>query len=153
MLGRSLRTVALTGAIAVIAVAGSAFAPAPKGPQMLVYKTPTCGCCKKWVDHVKAAGFEVTVKDLPDLGDIKDEVGVQPEHRSCHTALVNGYVIEGHVPADLVQKLLREKPKDVAGLAAPGMPQGSPGMEGLMKEKYDIVAFRKDGKATVYATR
>lgn len=150
---RSLRLVALTGAVAALAVAGSAMAPAPKGPSMLVYKTPTCGCCKKWVEHVKAAGFEVTVKDLPDLSEVKAEVGVKPEHQSCHTALVNGYVIEGHVPADLVQKLLKEAPKDVAGLAAPGMPVGSPGMEGMFKEPYDVVAFKKNGSSAVYAKR
>lgn len=152
-LRRRLRILALLGGTATLAVAGSAMAPAPKGPSMLVYKTPTCGCCRKWVEHAKAHGFEVTVKDLPDLSEIKAELGVKPQHQSCHTALVGGYVIEGHVPADLVQKLLREKPKNVAVLAAPGMPNGSPGMEGLFKDKYDVVAVGRDGKATVYATR
>jgi hypothetical protein len=150
---RRFRVLALLGGLATIAVGGSAMAPAPKGPQMVVYKTPTCGCCKKWVEHARANGFEVTVKDLSDLSEVKAELGVQPQHQSCHTALVGGYVVEGHVPADLVQKLLREKPTNIAMLAAPGMPQGSPGMEGLIKEKYDVIAVTKSGKASVYATR
>lgn len=150
---RRVRLLALLGGVAALGVTGSAMAPASQAPAMLVYKTPTCGCCRKWVDHAKAAGFTVTTKDLPDLSEIKAEVGVKPAQQSCHTALVGGYVIEGHVPADLVQQLLREKPKDVIGLAAPGMPMGSPGMEGLVKEKYDIIAMKKDGTQRVYATR
>ena len=117
-----------------------------------VYKSPTCGCCAKWVDHMKKAGFAVTVNDVPNVGEVKMANGVPAPLASCHTALVGGYVIEGHVPADVVQKLLKEKPA-VAGIAVPGMPMGSPGMEGASADHYDIVAFEKSGKQRVFASR
>lgn len=121
-------------------------------PAMVVYKDPSCGCCKLWVDHVRAAGFTVSVRDSSDVASVKTRYGVPGRLASCHTAIVGGYVVEGHVPADLVQKLLREKPK-VAGLAVPGMPSGSPGMEGGPKEAYRVLTFDAQGKTTVYATR
>ena len=127
-------------------------AVSPK-PVVTVYKSPTCGCCSKWVDHMKAAGFEVVVNDMPNVTPLKDEVGVPAALRSCHTAVVDGYTLEGHVPADLVQKLLNEKPKNTAGLAVPGMPMGSPGMEGPTKDAYDVVAYAADGKTRVFAKR
>ena len=120
--------------------------------QVTVYKTPTCGCCRAWVDHLREHGFDVVVRDSADLAPVKRAHGVPGELESCHTAVVGGYVVEGHVPADLVAKLLAERP-DVAGLAVPGMPQGSPGMEGPVKEAYDVLAFQKDGRTTVYARR
>ena len=124
-----------------------------QGPAMTVYKTPTCGCCAKWVDHMKAAGFKVQVQDMDDLTEIKQASGVPIPIRTCHTAVVSGYVIEGHVPADLVKKVLAEKPK-MTGIAVPGMPVGSPGMEsGNQKSPYDVVLFDKTGKTTVYAKR
>ena len=124
-----------------------------QGPAMTVYKTPTCGCCAKWVDHMKAAGFKVQVQDMDDLTEIKQASGVPIPIRTCHTAVVSGYVVEGHVPADLVKKVLAEKPK-VTGIAVPGMPIGSPGMEsGSQKSPYDVVLFDKTGKTTVYAKR
>ena len=119
---------------------------------MTVYKSPTCGCCAKWVEHMKKAGFAVTVNDVPNVGEVKMANGVPAPLASCHTALVGGYVIEGHVPADVVQKLLKEKPA-VAGIAVPGMPMGSPGMEGASADPYDIVAFEKSGKQRVFASR
>jgi len=119
---------------------------------MTVYKSPTCGCCAKWVEHIKKAGFAVTVKDMPNVGEVKDARGVPAELASCHTAVVGNYVIEGHVPADVVQKLLKEKPA-VAGLAVGGMPMGSPGMEGSYADRYDVVAFDKNGNQRVYASR
>ena len=120
---------------------------------MQVYKTPTCGCCGKWVEHVKQAGFAPEVDDMPDVAPVKAKAGVPRALQSCHTALVGGYVIEGHVPADLVHRLLREKPP-VAGIAVPGMPAGSPGMEmGDRKDPYEVIAFTKDGTTSVYATR
>jgi hypothetical protein len=120
---------------------------------MMVYKTPTCGCCKNWVAHVKAQGFDPTVTDLPDVSGIRSKLGVPPHLSSCHTATVGGYVIEGHVPADLIHKLLKERPK-VTGLAVPGMPQGSPGMEqGGMKDPYDVLTFDPFGNTKVYASR
>jgi len=120
--------------------------------QVVVYKTPTCGCCKAWVDHLRANGFDVVERDSADLAPVKAAHGVPGALESCHTAVVDGYVIEGHVPADLVAKLLAERP-EVAGLAVPGMPAGSPGMEGPYKEAYDVLAFQKDGRTTVYARR
>jgi len=117
-----------------------------------VYKSPTCGCCAKWVEHVRKAGFAVTVKDVPNVGEVKLANGVPADLASCHTALVAGYVVEGHVPADVIQKLLKEKPA-VAGIAVAGMPMGSPGMEGSYSDRYDIVAFEKSGKQRVYASR
>ena len=121
-------------------------------PAVTVYKSPTCGCCAKWVEHVRKAGFAVTVKDVPNVGEVKFANGVPPELASCHTALVGGYVVEGHVPADVMQKLLKEKPA-VAGIAVAGMPMGSPGMEGSYSDRYDVVAFEKSGKQRVYASR
>lgn len=118
-----------------------------------VYKTPTCGCCGKWVDHMRANGFNPTVNDLPNLTAIKASTGVPQNLQSCHTSVVGGYAIEGHVPADVVRQLLKEKPK-VAGIAVPGMPLGSPGMEqGPQKDRYNVVAFGKDGSQKVYASR
>ena len=124
-----------------------------QGPAMTVYKTPTCGCCAKWVDHMKAAGFKVQVQDMDDLTEIKQASGVPIPTRTCHTAVVGNYVVEGHVPADLVKKMLNEKPK-MAGIAVPGMPIGSPGMEsGSEKQPHDVILFDKSGKTTVYAKR
>lgn len=121
-------------------------------PTITVYKSPTCGCCAKWVDHVKEHGFTVVTHDTNDLTRVKAMAGVPARLSSCHTAIVDGYVIEGHVPADLIQKLLEERP-EVVGLAVPGMPMGSPGMEGPYKEAYDVLLFRRDGTTDVYARR
>jgi hypothetical protein len=119
-----------------------------------VYKNPSCGCCGDWIGHMRAAGFEVDVHDVTDLQTIKTENGVTPQIGSCHTALVDGYVVEGHVPADLVQKMLDEKP-DIVGLSVPGMVVGSPGMEvpGQPPQPYDVIAFDANGATAVYAKR
>lgn len=119
---------------------------------MTVYKSPTCGCCQKWVEHMEANGFRVEVKDMHDVSPVKDEHGLPSSLRSCHTGVVDGYVVEGHVPADVVVKLLRERPQ-VAGIAVPGMPMGSPGMEGPYTDNYDVLTFDGAGKTTVYAKR
>jgi len=117
-----------------------------------IFKSPTCGCCKKWVDHVRAAGFVAVVHDVDDIDAVKKREGVPKALQSCHTAIANGYVIEGHVPAADVLRLLRERPKGVRGVAAPGMPGGSPGMEmGGPADKYDVVAFTRDGATRVFA--
>jgi hypothetical protein len=121
-------------------------------PPMLVYKTPSCGCCTAWVDHVRAAGFRAVVRDTVDVQPIKDRLGLPRALASCHTARVGGYLIEGHVPADVIQRLLRERPA-VAGIAVPGMPVGSPGMEGGRPQPYDVVSFDKQGKTAVYERR
>jgi hypothetical protein len=149
----SLVAAAVLGLCGVFPAATAQPAPAANLP-VTVYKSPTCGCCAKWNDHMKAAGFAVTSNDLPDVAPLKNKHGVPLEARSCHTALVGGYVVEGHVPADVVKKLLRERPA-IAGIAAPGMPVGSPGMEmpDGRKDTYQIVAFDKAGKTSVYATR
>lgn len=117
-----------------------------------VYKTPTCGCCKEWVKHLEQNGFKAEVVDMPDLSSVKTKYGVAPEHQSCHTAVVGDYTVEGHVPADLIMKMVNEKPA-IAGLAVPGMPMGSPGMEGATKENYDVLTFDRAGRTTVYAKR
>ena len=128
-------------------------APAAK-PSISVWKTPTCGCCGLWVEHMRKNGFEAAVMDLPDLEPIKQKLGVPPNLASCHTALVNGFIVEGHIPADAVRRLLKERPA-VAGIAVPGMPLGSPGMEvpGGQKQPYAIVAFDKQGKQSVFEKR
>jgi len=116
-----------------------------------VWKTPTCGCCGKWIEHLEAAGFDVTVHDVQDLAAVKRELGVPGSLQSCHTALIDGYLLEGHVPAADVRRLLAERP-EVAGLAVPGMPVGSPGMEmGDQKDPYDVVTFTSDGPLGIYS--
>jgi hypothetical protein len=117
-----------------------------------VYKSATCGCCAKWVDYLKENGFAPAVHDEADMDAIKDQLGVPKELRSCHTALLGRYLVEGHVPAADLRRLLVERPA-VAGLAAPGMPQSGPGMAvpGAAHEAYDVLAFGADGKTKVFA--
>jgi hypothetical protein len=152
---RLIRRFAGLAAIASLSTA-LAFVPEPREeksgqPQVTVFKDPNCGCCKVWVDHLRKHAFTVTTKDTSDLAPIKNSARVPADHRSCHTAFVNGYVIEGHVPAEDIKRLLAEKPK-VAGLAVGGMPIGSPGMEvGNRKQAYDVVAFNRDGTTRVFA--
>ena len=116
-----------------------------------VYRSPTCGCCTKWVDHLKEAGFTVEMHEVGDVMAIKRKNGLPPRLASCHTALVGGYLVEGHVPAADVKRLLAEKPK-IAGLAVPEMPIGSPGMEipGVKAEHYDVLAFDSAGRTEVF---
>jgi len=117
---------------------------------IMVYKSPTCGCCKKWVKHLGKEGFTVKTKNYRDMKPIKKTFGVEPKFQSCHTAKVGKYFIEGHVSASDIKRLLKEKP-DIKGLSAPGMPMGSPGMEGHRKDKYNVIAIDKNNKATVYS--
>lgn len=144
--------------LAVVAIAFSTMGamvrpgtPAPL-PTVVVYKNPSCGCCTKWVEHLKAAGFPLEVHDVADASEFADASGVPAALRSCHTAVVKGYAIEGHVPADLIKRLLDEHPK-IAGLAVPGMVTGSPGMEGNRKDAYDVIAWSANGKTSVFAKR
>ena len=116
-----------------------------------VYKSPTCGCCVKWVDHLEAGGLAVEAIDVENLAWIKKENGVPARLHSCHTALVDGYVIEGHVPVEDILRLLEERP-DIAGLAVPRMPIGSPGMEGPNPVRYEVLAFTKQGSTHTYAS-
>jgi hypothetical protein len=122
-------------------------------PVAVVYKSPTCGCCNNWVTHMRDSGFRVEAHDTSNVDPIKNEGHVPQNGRSCHTARIGKYVIEGHVPADLVKRLLAENPADVAGLTVPGMVTGSPGMEGPNPQHYDIIAFTRDGQTRVYASR
>lgn len=119
-------------------------------PTVLVYKTATCGCCNGWIEHLEAAGFTVDARDTRDLMVVKRDAGVPTQLSSCHTAIVDGYVVEGHIPAEHVKSLLADRP-DVAGIAVPGMPIGSPGMEGPNPQPYQVYAFTRDGQPSVYA--
>jgi hypothetical protein len=119
-----------------------------------VFKTATCGCCAKWVDHMKANGFDAQVKDVQNIDEVRQQLGVPFRLSSCHTARVGRYVIEGHIPSDAVHRLLKERPA-VSGLAVPGMPLGSPGMEvpGGYREPYAILTFDRTGQTTIYERR
>jgi hypothetical protein len=136
-----------------VVVALFSFSPAPAMagfPEVQVYKSPTCGCCNKWIQHLRAHGFTVKATDVKDVSSIKRQNGIPSEMSSCHTAFVGGYVVEGHVPAGDVIRLLTERPK-VSGLAVPKMPVGSPGMEGPKPVAYDVLSFDAAGKVTVFS--
>ena len=136
---------------AVSSVHSVAEAAAPELPELVVYKSPTCGCCSVWVEHMRKHGFTAKVHDVDDMGPIKERVGVPYGMGSCHTAEIGGYFVEGHVPAEQVLRLMREKPR-AKGLAVPGMPIGSPGMEqGSTKQPYDVHLVHEDGTTSVYA--
>jgi hypothetical protein len=122
---------------------------------LTVYKTPTCGCCGKWVDYMEKAGFNVSVQELRDLSAIKRDAGVPVTHQSCHTAIadVDGYVFEGHIPAKFVRAFLANPPEDARGLVVPAMPLGSPGMEYQDQfAAYDVFLLKADGTFDVYAS-
>ncbi len=135
----------------MVCLAGSL--PAQTEPVVVkVYKTATCGCCRKWVEHLRSAGFAVMTEDVVNVEEIQIRYGVPAQLSACHTALVEGYVVEGHVPADVIRKLLKEKPA-VVGISVPGMPMGSPGMEGPDPQRFDVVTFDSKGQSKVYASR
>lgn len=118
---------------------------------MTIYLSPTCGCCEGWVEHISEEGFDITLEYRENMSPVKEEHGVRPEHSSCHTAVVNGYVIEGHVPGNVVRQFLADAPA-VRGITAPGMPVGSPGMEsGDVIEAYDVLTFTSEGRTEVYS--
>lgn len=153
------RRASMLGAVFVLAAGVSAALAGPTNPPpvpgtITVYKMATCGCCAKWMSHLREHGFTVIGKNVSEteLVAMKREAGVPSELESCHTALVDGYVVEGHVPADVLQDFLDEHPMAV-GLAVPGMPLGSPGMESDVTEAYDVLLFDASGKATVYRSR
>jgi len=159
-----MRRLSTLGALALLAACGNADAAPEAGevalatpdqdlPTLLVYKTATCGCCSGWVEHMRQAGFTVDARDLPnntELMRVKVDAGVPGAMATCHTALVDGYVIEGHVPAEQVKRLLAERPQ-VAGIAVPGMPTGSPGMEGPSPQPYRVHSFDRQGGSAVFA--
>lgn len=146
---------ALTGALAIGAAAFAPVMPAHADPvaagqEVEVWKSPSCGCCGGWVKHMQAAGFTVKVHDIEDVQPVKTASGVPDALGSCHTAKVGGYVVEGHVPATDVLRLLAEKPK-ATGLSAPGMPADAPGMDMGTGQPYDVILFDAGGGAKVYA--
>ena len=123
-----------------------------KAETITVFRDPNCGCCSLWAERARQAGYDVRVTDRPDMTSVKQRYGVPTDLASCHTSLVGGYVIEGHVPAEDVDRLLRERPKDIKGIAVAGMPSGSPGMESPdgTKEPFNVVAFGADGRTSLY---
>ena len=122
-------------------------------PTIKVYKSPTCGCCALWVDHMREAGFELEVEDTDDMIGVKVDAGLPLQLQSCHTALVDGYVFEGHIPAEVIARFLAEQPS-ASGLAVPGMPIGSPGMEfGDRVDPYDVLQFDAAGNTSIYESR
>jgi hypothetical protein len=149
--------IALVTAASSMTGAMSAQRQAPQGPAqgptVQVYKTPTCGCCANWVKHLQANGFATRVMDIENLSEIKTKHNIPAAAQSCHTATVDGYVLEGHVPAADVRRLLKERPA-VLGLAVPGMPIGSPGMEvpNVKPSPYNVMSFDRRGQLKVYSS-
>lgn len=136
-------------AVFLLLLAPSVWAAAPL-PSVTVYKSPSCGCCGKWVEHMKANGFPVVTIDTENVAAHKARLGVPEAMGSCHTAVVNGYLVEGHVPAADVKRLLAEKPR-ARGLVSPGMPASAPGMDDPRKIPYEILLVGKDGKTSTYS--
>jgi len=118
-------------------------------PVIEVYKTSSCGCCKQWIKHLEENGFTVKAQDVADPGDYRAKFGIAEQYGSCHTGRVQGYALEGHVPASDIKRMLATRPA-AAGLAVPGMPMGSPGMEAAHSEPYEVLLVKKDGSSTVY---
>jgi hypothetical protein len=154
---KTMRWFVLAAAVsAPLYAAQQSRAPQAKGAAaakpITVYRTAACGCCGKWVDHLKTAGFSPTVHIVERTDTAPPAKDVPASLRSCHTATVDGYTVEGHVPADVIQQLLKERPK-VAGIAVPGMPAGSPGMESPNPVAYEVIAFDAAGKTSVFAKK
>lgn len=145
-------TSAAMGGAAMVALLAREGVAASAPTPITVYKDPSCGCCENWVKHMRASGFAPEVHDRADMSALKDSLGVPAALRSCHTAVSGRYVIEGHVPAADVKRLLATKPAKTTGIAVPGMPAGSPGMEmGARVDRYDVVAFAPGGATRVFA--
>jgi hypothetical protein len=139
--------------LAALSAAGLTRTAAPAVAQeVVVYKSPTCVCCGKWVEHMQQAGFRIRVESVPNVAPVKEEHGVPALLGSCHTAVADGYALEGHVPADDIRRLLEERPA-IAGIAVPGMPAGSPGMDSPRREPYEVIAFQRDGTTAVFSRR
>jgi hypothetical protein len=140
----------IASAAAMLAARRAVFAAPPD--VLTVYKDPGCECCGRWVKHMSTNGFVVTVRDVSNMDEIKKTMNVPAALQSCHTGVLGKYVIEGHVPADVVKKFIAAKPAAL-GLAVPGMPSGSPGMEGGQVDHYNVLEFDRDGKSRIYAKR
>lgn len=156
MLNRRVFVYRIAGLVAVGVTTPRLWAELPRlvpGPTPItIYKSRTCGCCTKWVDHIQAGGFSTVVHDEEEMDQLKDKLGVPAGVRSCHTAKVEGYLVEGHVPASDIHRLLAERPK-IAGLAVPDMPPLTPGMAppGVTPRDYEVVAFQTDGTTRSFA--
>ncbi|MSO20595.1 MAG: DUF411 domain-containing protein [Acidobacteria bacterium] len=136
--------------VLIILLATMSVAARAADPEITVYKSKSCGCCSVWLDHLRTNGFQVTAHDVDDLDERKDKAKIPAELRSCHFGIVEVYAIEGHVPAADIHRLLKEKPKAL-GLAVPGMPMGSPGMDmGSKKDAFKVLLFTMDGKTSVW---
>ncbi len=146
------RFLSLVGGLAVAAPSLAVTAPAWARPPMKVHRDPNCGCCEAWVAHVRKAGFEARIEVSDDIDAVKQRLGVPAALASCHTAEIDGFLLEGHVPAEIIARLLAERPA-IHGLAVPGMPIGSPGMEtpGTAPEPFQVIAFADDGRMSVFA--
>lgn len=141
-------------AITILAISGCGGAASSASPrQMIVYRDPSCGCCEAWAELAKQRGFAVDVIDHPDMAGLKRSKGVPEELASCHTAIIGGYVVEGHVPFETVDRFLTTQPADLAGIAVPGMPRGSPGMEmpDGARDPFDVIGFTKAGSMRTFA--
>src|SRR2546423_4780556 len=152
----SKKLVALVAALSTLALTTAAVRDLPnrgaaKRPTITVYKDPGCGCCKNWIQYLVKHGYRVDAKDTPDMAGIKRTPRGPDRLTACHTAVVNGYLIEGHVSAEDIDRLLAPKPR-LAGIAVPGMPVGSPGMDGPPPQRYQVIAFDQAGKTTVFST-
>lgn len=148
-----LAIVGIAMTVTALAVWLSVPTTAAEDANIVVYKAPACSCCKNWIAHLRDSGLEVSVVNVSNTQTIQSHEGVPRELGSCHTAVVGDYWVEGHVPADLIERIMVEKPDDIRGIAVPGMVIGSPGMEGPNPVRYDVLAYHSDGNTTVYATR
>ena len=147
---KTLKSLGRSSLIAAVAAAGTT-GMAHAGQTMTVFKSPSCGCCQKWVDRMEEAGFSVDARDTAFMQSVKKKQGIRRQFASCHTALIGGYVIEGHVPAKDIQRLL-DNQDDINGLSVPGMPMGGPGMEmGSRKDAYNVIAF-SDDRVSIFAS-
>ena len=151
-----LRPIIAVAALVAVFASGATWPSEPSAPEtktkIYVHKTPACGCCGKWISHLQSNGFEVEVTNVPNTRGVRRRLGVPERLASCHTATVGDYWVEGHVPADLVHRLLAEQPDDIRGIAVPGMPPGSPGMEAPHALKqYTVMSLDTDGQVQVYA--
>ena len=139
---------AAAGAMAFPGLFGSS--PA-RAVEIVVYKSPSCECCGEWAKHLRSNGFDVSVKNMEDMEPVRKQAGVPDDLQSCHTAFVDGYAVEGHVPAENIHRILADRP-NIKGLAVPGMPASAPGMDGPDPEPYTVFSFDGDGKSEVYAS-